>query len=103
MTERTWRDELADAQAGIQRAHDHRQAVFRAAQNEGLTLRAIASVTGVSFNTVKRIIDGDGSSPGRDPEYLLGQPPRTLVQANAEIISKAEALGTPIRRPVDDR
>lgn len=54
----TWREAIANACAEVDQAKERRKAVFIAARDAGLTLRAIASAADVSLNTVWTICGG---------------------------------------------
>lgn len=52
----TWRDALADAQAGIASAYGHRERIFRAAHEAGLSYREIGEATGLSAAAAWKVL-----------------------------------------------
>jgi DNA-directed RNA polymerase specialized sigma24 family protein len=63
----SWREALADAFGGVDRAYERRRQVVQAAYDAGLTFRQIGNAVGVSAATVHRII---GKQRGKSDDLL---------------------------------
>lgn len=66
----TWRDSIANAQAGIAAAREHRYRTFRAAAAAGLTRREIGEAAGLSIASIQKIV-------GKDERVTLDSPADT--------------------------
>jgi hypothetical protein len=79
----TWNDALRDVQAELDQAKAHRREVVRAANDAGLSMRAIGEVIGISAAGVHRMIRGtDKPIPLTD-----------LLQAPAYIARECDGSG----------
>lgn len=75
----SWRDALLSGQDGVTAAYDRRRAIFKAANEAGISMRAIAEVVGISPAGVNKVI---GRKADRDVNDLLASPARVGEQEN---------------------